>query len=204
LAVKVEGTVIRIKAAIRIPKWLAWGAALPVLVYRRIRYGYGFRRIRLTQGKYAIVDADDYWELSKYSWYAHKAENSYYAGRTVHMAKGKKTRIVWMHREVIAVPAGLMCDHINHNGLDNRKANLRAATAAQNRINSRTARIKKTSKHRGVCWSAEHKKWIAYVYVSGRAVFVKYFDDATAAARARDRAAKKYHGQFAELNFPDE
>jgi len=175
-----------------------------VLLYRRIRYGYGFRRIRLTQGKYAIVDADDYWELAKYSWYAHKAENSYYAGRTVHMAKSKKTRIVWMHREVICVPAGLMCDHINHDGLDNRKVNLRAATAAQNRFNSRTARIRKSSKYRGVCWRADHKKWFAYVYVGGRAVFMKYFDDATAAARARDRAAKKYHGQFAELNFPDE
>ena len=52
------------------------------------------------------MDADDYWELSKYSWYAQKAENSYYACRTVHIAKGKKTRIVWMHREVISVPAG--------------------------------------------------------------------------------------------------
>lgn len=173
-------------------------------MYRRIRYGYGFRRIRLTQGKYAIVDSDDYWELSKYSWYAHKAENSCYACRRVHGGKGKKTERMWMHRAVISVPAGLMCDHINHDGLDNRKANLRAATAAQNRINSRTARIKKSSKHRGVCWRAEQKKWFAYVYVGGRAVFTKYFDDATAAARARDRAAKKYHGQFAELNFPDE
>ncbi|MHC4708362.1 MAG: HNH endonuclease [Planctomycetota bacterium] len=203
MTVKVEGTVIRIKGAIHIPKWLAWGAALPVLVYRRIRYGYSFRRIRLTRGKYAIVDADDYWALSEYSWYAVKADNSYYAGRTVHM-KNKKSRIVWMHREVISVPAGMVCDHINHDGLDNRKANLRAATLTQNRINSRTARIKKTSKHRGVCWRADQKKWFAYVYVHGRAVFTKYFDDATAAARARDRAAKKYHGEFAELNFPDE
>ncbi|KKL08728.1 hypothetical protein LCGC14_2572980 [marine sediment metagenome] len=150
------------------------------------------------------MDADDYWELSKYSWYAHKAENSYYAGRTVHIAKSKKTVRVWMHREVIRIPAGLVCDHINHNGLDNRKANLRAATATQNRINSRTARIRKSSKYRGVCRRTDHKKWFAYVYVNGRAVFTKYFDDATTAARARDKAAKKYHGQFAELNFPDE
>lgn len=109
-----------------------------------------------------------------------------------------------MHREVISVPAGMVCDHINRDGLDNRKANLRAATVAQNRINSRTARIKKTSRYRGVCWSTQQRKWIAYVYVNGRAVFVKYFDDATAAARARDAAAKEHHGRFAKLNFPDE
>ena len=175
-----------------------------MLLYRRLRYGYAFRLIRMAQPKYAKVDPADYKRLRKYEWFAKKGRNTFYARGCVPDSKTARDKTIYMHQEIIKVPPGMVVDHINHDGLDNRKANLRAATASQNRINSRTARIRKSSKYRGVCRRAGQKKWFAYVYVKGRAVFTKYFDDATAAARARDRAAKKYHGQFAELNFPDE
>jgi hypothetical protein len=95
-----------------------------VLLYRRIRYGYAFCRIPLTQGKYAIVDPDDYRWLSKYKWYAAgRREGSYYAVRTVKTKKGSKRRL-HMHRQILRVPDDMFVDHIDRNSLDNRKANL--------------------------------------------------------------------------------
>ncbi len=111
--------------------------------------GYGL--IPLTQGKFAIVDAEDYDWLIRYKWHACKCKNTYYASRV----RGGKT--IKMHREIMRAPKGLVCDHINHNGLDNRKRNLRLCTNAQNCYNQR-ASATGTSKYKGVSW---HKSAVA-------------------------------------------
>jgi len=108
-----------------------------------------------------------------------------------------------MHREIIDVPDGFVADHINHNGLDNRKANLRIATPADNARNARYPKINTSSKYRGVWYNPKKKKWRATIGINNKRKQVGYFNKEIDAARAYDEAAKKYHREFAVLNFPE-
>jgi len=96
---------------------------------------------------------------------------------------------------------GDFCDHINHNGLDNRKANLRLATRSQNAWNRQKAKIKSRSKYKGVSWYNRGKRWSVRIQVNRKQKFLGIFEDEIEAAKAYDRAARKYFGEFAELNF---
>ena len=192
---------IKLNFSITIPDRLARLFVALLLSYRRARYGYAFRRIPLTQGKYAIVDPEDFERLNKHKWYACKSTNTFYAGRTNRV--GKKYISIRMHREVIHPPDHLFVDHINHNGLDNRKANLRTATFAQNSYNRIHFRKSESSKYTGVSWKKQKKKWIVLIRYNCKNKFIGYFKDEIQAAKAYDKAAMKYHGQFASLNFKE-
>jgi len=173
------------------------------LLYRRLRYGYAFRRIPLTQGKYAIVDPDDFERLNKHKWYAVQCKNTCYAGRNSRPGASQKRLYIKMHRVVLKPPEGFIVDHINRNGLDNRKANLRLATRAQNSLNRPyIKRPNSPSKYKGVTWHKRNKKWQAQICYNGIHKTIGYFHDEVAAAKAYDKAAKKYHKEFAVLNFP--
>lgn len=166
-----------------------------------MRYKHLFRRIPLTRGLYAKVDPEDYPRLSQYKWYATSDKNrggKVYAERTV-WERGKRKRNVLMHREILEVPKGMMVDHINGDGRDNRKANLRAATPKQNVWNTK-ARGK--SKYKGVWQVKGTGKWCARIKVNGKQRNLGRFDDEVEAAKAYDRAAKEECGEFAKLNFP--
>ena len=175
---------------------------LPVLAYRYIRHGYTFRRIPLTQGKYAVVDPDDYWRLSKHKWYALRNGRIFYAARSEKTDNGQKCYLP-MHRAVLNVPNNMVVDHINRNGLENRKANLRPATHAHN-MRNRAKRSDRTynSKYKGVSQRRDRKLYEAQIRINGRPIFLGRFTDEITAAKAYDRAAQKYHGQFALPNFP--
>lgn len=99
-------------------------------------------------------------------------------------------------------PKGMVVDHINHNGLDNRKANLRIATFSENRRNSRKAKDT-SSKYKGVSWHKNNKKWHAGININGRRKHLGSFDDEIQAAKAYDEVARKYHGEFSSLNFEE-
>jgi len=193
--------VIKYNITINIPDRLDKLIIKPVLLYRRLRYGYTFRRIPLTQGKYAIVDPDDYKRLNKHKWHVYRGRKTFYAARSYRKKDGRKS-ILPMHRQILKVPDGLLVDHINQNGLDNRKANLRPATAAQNIINRAKYKNRNYgSKYKGVIWHRRYKCWQAQIKTNCKLIYLGSFKDEVEAAKAYDEAAKKYHGEFASLNF---
>ena len=126
--------------------------------------------------------------------------------------KKEKRKNLQMHNLVIDVPPGMFADHVNHNGLDNRKANLRAATHMQNVWNRRkfsgltSGGVKRPSrsKYKGVDWANDMKRWRARIRVNGKRIYLGSFEDEIEAAKAYDMAAKKFHGDFATLNFPNQ
>jgi hypothetical protein len=154
------------------------------------------RLVPLTQDKYAIVDDEDYELVTKHSWYAHKGTTTFYACRNVHLM-GRKT-IQRMHAFITGYNR---CDHINGNGLDNQRSNLREVTAAQNNRNRRKTTSITTSKYKGVHWVTRRSKWQAKIYVNGLDKFLGYFHDEKAAAIAYNKAAIRYFGEFCSLNI---
>jgi hypothetical protein len=169
-------------------------------LYRRLRYGHAFRRIPLTQGFFAIVDPEDYDRLAKFKWHVCKSVRTFYAVRSLTNGKKEKRKNMRMHNFILNLPDGLHCDHINHNGLDNRKANLRRATCAQNIRYAQKTRNKFQSNYKGL-FHRRDGMWRALITVNGRRIYVGSFKSETDAAKAYDEAAKKYHGEFANLNF---
>lgn len=153
------------------------------------------RVIPLTQGKFAIVDAEDYERLSEHKWCVQRKKGGrFYA---VRRAGGK---IIRMHREIMNAPPGMVCDHKNHNTLDNRKSNLRTCTQAQN-IYNQLPRDGGTSRYKGVYWPKDKCRWEAKIGHNGRAIHIGYYDYEADAAIAYDDMAIELFGEFACLNF---
>lgn len=154
-------------------------------------------QIPLTKGKFAIVDNEDYAYLSQWKW-------CYVAGGYAMRAEGprRNKQYVYMHRTITAAPAGVEVDHINGNGLDNRRSNLRLAIGNQNHRNKRK-QPGKSSQYKGVCWFAARNKWKASITVNYKQMFLGDFDDEIEAAKAYDEAARRLFGEFALLNLED-
>lgn len=149
------------------------------------------KEIQLTQRKVALVDDEDFEGLNQWRWHF---TNSGYAARRA----WPSNKIVLMHREIMNTPTGKDTDHINRNGLDNRRTNLRVCTRSQNNLNKNKEKIN-TSGYKGVFWRNDQNLWLARVGT----VYVGKFKDKTDAAKAYDNKAKELFGEFAKLNFPE-
>ena len=156
----------------------------------------------MAQPQYAKVAPANYERLRKYEWLSKKGKKSFYARRRVPNGKGGKETLVYMHQEVIKVPDGMVVDHINHDGMDDREANLRAATRAQNIRNRKKFAKSSSSKYKGVYLRKKTRKWEVKITFERKKIHLGTFCDEIEAAKAYDRAAIKYHGDFASLNFP--
>jgi hypothetical protein len=107
-----------------------------------------------------------------------------------------------MHRAVMGVEDKRYVDHQNHNGLDNRRKNLRIATWEENCWNKRKPNTNSSSIYKGVMWDKRRGNWQVMIGYKGKKIFIGYFDDEQEAARAYDAKAKELYGEFAALNFP--
>jgi hypothetical protein len=191
---------MKVKIVIQVPEEIERILVRPALWYRKRRYGFEFRRIPLTMGLYAIVDPEVYYKLSKYEWFAVPSGETYYAMRNDFVKQ--KYAPVWMHKEILKVRKGLVVDHRNGNGLDNRAANLRGITTAQNKLNC-GKHAKASSKYKGVCRHKGNGRWMVTISKNKRRTFLGYYDEEIDAAKAYDKAARRYHGAYARLNFPE-
>lgn len=127
------------------------------LVYYRCRCGHDIRLIPLTRYKFAIVDAADYGRLKNFNWHARYSSQTWYAVQCALVADKTNKTLVWMHNEIIENPKGLLIDHFNHNGLDNRRSNLRVATRGQNTCNCKK-RKGCSSRFKGVCFHKNSRR----------------------------------------------
>ena len=127
----------------------------------------------------------------QWNWYYHK---SGYARRNT------KDGNIHMHRVINKTPIGVYTDHINRNGLDNRKCNLRDCSMSENSVNKRT-RTKASSVYRGVSFSKRYNKFMSVITFERKRIYIGLFDKEIDAALAYNKSALKYHGRFAVLNI---
>ena len=148
------------------------------------------KKIPLGQsGKFALVDDEDYVFLMQWDWFLSKAG---YAVRSKILGKeGEKyiRKTFWMHREVNVTDEKYQTDHINCDKLDNRRKNLRSATAKENQGNKRPQRG--TSAYKGVGWVERRKKWRSYIKINGKQKSLGYFSYQEEAAIAYNEDAIK-------------
>lgn len=180
------------------------------------------KKIRLTQGKEALVDDEDYETLLEFApkkcnkkinkdkdsgWYAQKQYRAkaekYYAATNKWIPELKRQKIIFMHRIIMNPPKGMFVDHINGDGLDNRRENLRICTISQNTANS-VRPSTNTSGYKGVQSSGRSTRpWKATIHAKGITKYLGAYRTKEEAAIAYDKKAVELYGEFAKLNFPN-
>jgi AP2 domain len=148
-------------------------------------------------GRVALVDDDDYDLVMRYRWYVHEQVKRPGRRSLGPYAVVTAPRLILMHRLITGYAR---TDHINHDTLDNRRANLRAATHVQNMRNQRPW-VKASSRFKGVTWDRSHSKWRARIWVGDKCHHLGRFTSEEEAARAYDEAARELFGEYAYLNF---
>lgn len=142
-----------------------------------------------------FIDETDLHIFQKHKWLYSKVYNRLFFN--THFCY--RTKAVYLHRLILEAPKNLSVDHINGNGMDNRRSNLRLCTTQQNSFNTKK-RANCSSKYKGV-YKHQSGKWIANIRINGDKKAIGQFDNEEDAARAYDNEARKIQGSFAVLNF---
>lgn len=156
------------------------------------------------RGRVALVDVEDFDLVMQYRWSVMEAvrgrgrSGPYAVTSSICDANGKQ-RTTRMH---VLIMGQLWIDHVNGDGLDNRRSNLRPATVAQNNRNRRPT-VGTSSQFKGVRWYPPREKWNARIGHNGKLRHLGYFEDEIEAAKAYDEAARLLFGEYARPNFPD-
>lgn len=145
-----------------------------------------------------LLDDTDAWVLDAGGWYAWHSRDTWYAARNYSKPDGSRD-VQYLHRVLMRPAVGQLVDHINRNGLDNQRANLRLSTTSQNLAN-RPAPRHNRSGFKGVSWDKRRQKYTAQITVDGRKRHLGYFTEAQDAASAYNAAALDVWGDFALLN----
>jgi hypothetical protein len=157
------------------------------------------KEVPLTRGYVAVIDDADYDRvMAAGAWHAHRQRKGMYALHTVYIkgSKPHKWLTLRMHRFILGVTdPKIDVDHRDHNGLNNRRANLRVATRSQNRANGRKPRGT-SSTFKGVSFHKKLRKWQAYITANGKRTYLGLFEREADAAFAYYSAALKYFGEF--------
>lgn len=147
------------------------------------------------QDAYTLIDLEDLPKLKKYNWYISHSAQTWYA---VSNSKGSEKKTILMHRLIMDCPENKVVDHINHNGLDNRKSNLRLATHKEN-CRNKIKNLNSKSNYKGVTWEKYTNSWATRI----DAKTIGRFKNEIHAAMAWDIWARDLQGQYAYLNFPN-
>lgn len=158
------------------------------------------KEIVLTKGYSALVDDEDFDYLNQWKWQATVRGRNVYACRKVKAIQPSKKRqiLIYMHRQVAGVIFE-MVDHIDHNGLNNQRENLRVSDFSQSNSNKRS-HSGSTSKYKGVSLIKTSGKWTAQICKDKKVRKLGNYETQEQAALAYNEAAIRLHGEFANLN----
>ena len=160
---------------------------------RPIRVEGNIAYVPLTQGYEAIIDAADVPLIDGFNWHAQQILNTVYAKRNVSRHADTSKCGVYLHRAIMAPTDDMQVDHVNGDGLDNRRTNLRLASKSENGRNAR-GHADSASGVKGV--SPRNGKWLARIRHNGREVYLGRFATIDEAAAAYAQASVELHGQF--------
>lgn len=154
--------------------------------------------IPLTRGKVTVIDFEDFEKVRGLNWHALKVDRRWYAARTIkRIGKSKK---VLLHREILN-PNPFQTDHIDGDGLNNVRLNLRQSTHQENGRAFQRKKEGASSRFRGVSWIGGKKKWLAQTRNEGKRIYLGYHTTEKEAALAHDEYVIKHFGEFASPNF---
>lgn len=159
---------------------------------RALRYDEKYAYVPLTCGYETIIDLEDADKVNGFNWRAHKQLSNVYAVREVRLPCGKRTSL-YVHRLVMGDPSGLVIDHINGDGLDNRKENLRAVRHQQNIHNTKPPK-NNSSGYKGVSFDKTRNKWQAKITFNRKQLHLGRFDTIEEAVEAYDKAFTRLNG----------
>lgn len=160
-------------------------------------------KVQLHGGEMAEISDEDAELVLAHRWSVKrtpKSESLFYAQTNVMTPAGY--RPLYMHHLVMGKPPrGMVCDHINGNGIDNRRENLRIISQSHNLINAAKFRSGVTSKYKGVSWDKKSRKWAVNISINKKQTYLGIFENEDDAARAYDAAAREHYGDVARLNL---